>query len=502
MALTINNSNKITGLASGLETDTIIEGLMKQYQLKVDKQAQKTIKLEWTADAYREINNLIKNFRSEYLSVLSSNNMMTTSAYSNFTVSMLTTNGAVSVSASSSAVAGEYTIQSIDQLATAAAVESREVFVGAKYDSETKLSELQLENMLQFEEVENEDGEIEKVLSFSINGKTFTFNEDTTIGEMMRKVNSSGAGVTMRFSSLKKGFSLTTDKTGSDSQINIVNLKGNAFSTADSAFGIAEGLYTGQDAICTIEGMTVTQSTNSFTFDGITYNLTAESDTPIKFRVDQDYEKTADNIVKFIDAYNELIDKLQGKLSEKVYRNYAPLTDAQKKEMKEDEIKKWEEYAKSGTLHNDPYIRTLLTELRSAFLSKPEGVNKSLYDIGISTKSWSEGAKIKVDRDKLITALKEDPESVKQLFASTDTEGGPGLMVRVSNSLLNYTKNTTDIALDSLDDRITKAKEVSKSLTAKMEQKEKDLWRKYSEMESALARLNGIYGWISTLFAG
>ena len=42
MSLTINSSNRITGLASGLETDTIIEGLMSKYQAKLDKQAQKT----------------------------------------------------------------------------------------------------------------------------------------------------------------------------------------------------------------------------------------------------------------------------------------------------------------------------------------------------------------------------------------------------------------------------------------------------------------------------
>ncbi|MGI6151292.1 MAG: flagellar filament capping protein FliD [Christensenellales bacterium] len=492
MSLTINNSNKIPGLASGLETDAIIQGLLKQYQAKVDKQSQKTTKLEWTAEAYREINAQIKNFRSQYLSVLSDTNMMTGAAYSNFSVNMLTPNGAASVTVSSSAVAGEYTINSIQQIATAASVESKAVFIGEKYDSDSKLSELQLATALEFDE----NGEI----SFSINGETFTFDEDTTISEMMRKVNNAGVGVIMRFSSLKSGFSLTADKTGSQSEIHIVNLKGNAFSTEDSALGIAEGIYKGQDAICTIEGIVVTQSTNSFSFDGITYNLTAKTDTPIKFRVEQDYETTADNIIKFIDAYNELIDKLQGKVSEKVYRNFAPLTDAQRKEMKEDEIAKWEERAKSGMLHNAPYIRSLLSELRSAFSSKPEGLSKGPYDIGLTTGTWQEGGKIKVNREKLVAALKEDPETVKQLFVQTGQEGEAGLMIRISDSLLAYTKSSTDIALDSLEDRISQSKNAVKTLTQRMEEKEKDLWKKYSAMEAALSRLNGLYNWLSTLF--
>ena len=264
MSLTINNSTRISGLASGLETDTIVEGLLAQYQQKLDKQSQTTTKLEWTAEAYRGVNTLIKNFREQYLSALSSTNMMTGAAYSDFKVNMLTANGAVSIAASPYAIAGEYTIESIEQLAAAANIESKEVFAGVKYSGETTLAGLELANKFEFDE----NGEI-----------SFTFGKDTTIAEMMRQVNNAGVGVTMRFSSLKKGFSLTADKTGSQSKIKIVNLKGNAFSTDDSALGIAEGVYKGQDAICTIEGMTVTQSANSFSFDGITYSLTKKPRT-------------------------------------------------------------------------------------------------------------------------------------------------------------------------------------------------------------------------------
>lgn len=497
MSLTINSSTRISGLASGLETDTIVKGLLAQYQQKLDKQSQKTTKLEWTAEAYRGINTQIRSFREQYLSALSPTNMMTGAAYSDFKVNMLTANSAVSIAASPYAAAGEYTIESIGQLAAAANIESKEVFAGAKYDGETTLAGLELANKFEFDE----SGE----LSFSINGKTFTFGKDTTISEMMRQVNNAGIGVTMRFSSLKKGFSLTADKTGSQSEIKIVNLKGNAFSADDSALGISEGVYKGQDAICTIEGMTVTQPTNSFSFDGITYSLTAKSDTPVKFSVEQDYEKTADSIIKFIDAYNELVGALQGKVSEKVYSKYTPLTDAQKKEMKEDEIATWEKYAKSGMLHNDSYVTSLLSELRGAFYTGIGGLSKSPCDIGLTTGTWQEGAKIKVDRAKLLASLKEDPQTVKQIFVQTggeDGHSGKGLMLRISDSLLAYTKSSTDIALDSLGDRITESKDTVKTLTEKMEDKEKDLWKKFSTMEAALSRLNSLSNWLSSLFTG
>lgn len=105
-----------------------------------------------------------------------------------------------------------------------------------------------------------------------------------------------------------------------------------------------------------------------------------------------------------------------------------------------------------------------------------------------------------MNREKLVAALKEDPETVKQLFVQTGQEGEAGLMIRISDSLLAYTKSSTDIALDSLEDRISQSKNAVKTLTQRMEEKEKDLWKKYSAMEAALSRLNGLYNWLSTLF--
>ncbi len=497
MSLTIDNSSRVSGLASGLETDTIVEGLISTYQTKVDKQAQNTTKLEWKADAYREINSLIKNFRSKYLSVLSDKNMMSGSSYGDLSVSMLTATSAVSVTAASSAVTGTYTIDSITQLAAAATTSSASVFTGASYSSGTALSALSLANAFTFGE--NDE------LSFSINNVTFTFSKDTTIGDMMKTINnSSEANVTMRYSSLTKGFSITSDTTGSASEVRIVNITGNAFSPENSALGIAEGVYAGQDAICSIGGVAVTQPTNTFAYDGITYTLSGTSATPIQFSVSKDYQSTVDSIVSFVDAYNKLVEELQTKLKEKVYSDYPPLTDAQKDEMSEEEIEKWEEKAKSGTLHNDSYISSLLTSLRSSFYTKVEGTGMNLADIGLTTGTYSDGAKITVDKDKLLAALKENPDKVKSLFvqtSSSDSFSEKGVMVRISDALLNYTKQTTNVALDNLEKQISASEDKEDELQERMEEKEEALWAKFSAMETALSKLNSMSSWLSSLFS-
>ncbi len=500
-SLTIDSSSRVSGLASGLDTESIVKGLMSSYQTMLDKQSQQTQKLEWKADAYREINTLVKNFRSKYLSVLSDTNMMSGSAYSSYAVNMLTSTTAVSVSASTSATACSMTIDSITQLATAPTISSKNVFTGTSYSSSATLDDLELANEFEFDD----DGN----LSFSINGESFTFSKDTTLSAMMKEINSSAAGVTMRYSSLSKGFSITSDKTGSASTINIVNLTGNAFASENSALGIPQDTYKGTDAVCTINGIEVTQSTNSFSYDGITYTLNSTYNTEkdptesISFSVTQDYQSTVDSIVSFIDAYNELIGALQSKSSEEVYYNYEPLTDAQKEEMSADEITNWENYSKSGVLHNDSYISSLLTTLRSSFYTTVDGTGMSLSNIGLTTGIYSDGAKITVDKDKLLAALKNDPQNVKNIFtqsSSTDDFKGDGLMVRVSDALLNYTKTTTDVALDNLDSSISDAEDKSDRITEQMQEKEEALWARFSEMETALTKLNSISSWLSTLF--
>jgi Flagellar capping protein len=495
MSLTIDNSSRLSGLASGLETDTIVEGLMASYRTKLDKQSQLTTKMEWTAEAYRGINTLIKNFREKYLSVLSSTNMMSNSAYGSLKATMLTATSAASVTVSSAASEGSYTINSVTKLAAAATQSGLNAFTGTSYTSDTTLAGLSLANAFTFDE--NDE------LSFSINDKTFTFTKETTIGDMMKQVNSSGAGVTMKYSSLAKGFSITSNTMGSASSIAIVNITGNAFASEDSALGISQGTYGGQDAELSINNIPVTQSGNTFTYDGVTYTITDESSTPIRFTVSRDYQSTVDSIVAFVDAYNELVGELQSKLGEKVYDDYPPLTDAQKEEMSEEEIKKWEEKAKSGLLHNDSYISTILKSLRSAFYTEIEGTGMNLSNIGLTTGTYSEGAKIKVDKEKLLAAIKKDPENIKNMFIQTSATGRTseeGLIVRISDALLNYTKQTTSVALENLETRISDSEDREAELQARMEDKEASLWARFSLMESALARLNSMSSWLSTLF--
>ncbi len=488
--------NRISGMASGLDTETIIKGLMLRYQSKLDRKVQTRTKYEWQQEAYREVNKGLASFRSKCLSLQSSTNMLSDSALRNYKVDFSTATDAVSISASAYANECTLTIDEITQLATAPSVKSVDAFAGTAYSSDAKLSEIDMVNDFQFD--------ADNKLSFKINGKTFEFTKDTTMGQLLNKVNTSGAGVRMTYSSLTKGFTIQSATTGSSSKIDIVNIAGNAFASENSAFGIAEGVdvYKGTDAICKIDNIEVTNSSNTFTYDGITYTLKDKSG-PITFTVSQDIDATVDKIKGFIDEYNKLVEDLQNRLDEKVYRDYSPLTDEQRESMDEDEIKLWEEKAKSGLLHGDSYISDLLTKLRSAFYTNVGDTGLTPSSVGLNTGYYKDGAKITIDETKLRKALATDPDKVKSLFLETgDKFENKGLIVRISDSMLSYTKETTDVALDNLDDLIKDSKDREAVLEDTMAAREDALWRKFSKMEEAISKMNSMQSWLSNSFTG
>ncbi|WP_052737997.1 flagellar filament capping protein FliD [Bacillus sp. SA1-12] len=59
--------------------------------------------------------------------------------------------------------------------------------------------------------------------------------------------------------------------------------------------------------------------------------------------------KVVENITRFINSYNELIEKIQSKVNEEKYKGYLPLTDTEREELSEKQQEKWEEMAKSGS---------------------------------------------------------------------------------------------------------------------------------------------------------
>lgn len=114
-----NSANVISGLASGLDTEGMIEGLVQSYQKKIQSLSNKVTKTEWKQEAYRSIISKMYSFSSKYASYASSTNLMSPSFFNNAIKVASQGKYADKVSASGR-TESDVRINSISQLATAA----------------------------------------------------------------------------------------------------------------------------------------------------------------------------------------------------------------------------------------------------------------------------------------------------------------------------------------------------------------------------------------------
>lgn len=353
--------------------------------------------------------------------------------------------------------------------------------------------------------------------SFSINGVQITINKDMTVGDMIRKVNASKAGVTMAYQPNSDKFVLTSNNTGSGFDIEMSDSSGNLlskmFGTAQDGSGRIGDFSEGKNSIAIINGEEIERTSNTIEYDGLTIGLKAQTSGVENIGVTRNTDQIVEGIKSFVKDYNEILDKLNGLISEETnYREYAPLTDAQKKEMTEKEITAWEEKAKQGLLRNDNELSTFLQSMRSTMYQKPAGATYALYNLGIETGEWEQKGKLVIDEAKLRSMIESNAEDVAKLF--TDSEDGLGVKL---DKILTQTASTSSANTGSLvqiagmkgsateasSDLYKRLKEIDdkiKTLKNNYELEKTRYWNKFNAMEKMISQMSSQSSWLSQQF--
>ena len=66
------SSKGVSGLVSGLDTESLVESMLSNIQSKIDKQTQEQKRLEWKQEIYRGVISDINSFQSKYFNLTSS----------------------------------------------------------------------------------------------------------------------------------------------------------------------------------------------------------------------------------------------------------------------------------------------------------------------------------------------------------------------------------------------------------------------------------------------
>ncbi|MFR1708034.1 MAG: flagellar filament capping protein FliD [Clostridium sp.] len=356
----------------------------------------------------------------------------------------------------------------------------------------------------------------------SINGKSFKvdlsqFEKNGTVEEQLKAkeaylnnlLKQQNINVTATIKSDDE-IIFTSNVAGASSKVDISTLSGGTL------------VDEGRDASLTIKDdkggvYTHTGISNTVTLDGITFKFTGEIPSGgINVNGKKDVTEIKDKLVNFINDYNTLMEKLNTLTMEKKNKNYNPLTDEQKKEMSEDEIKLWNDKVKQGQLYKDSDVTRIANKMKEAMRSLVGGIDGNLEKFGIKPVADYQGVKngtFIIDETKLTEALENNSEEVMKLFISnpTSTEGmteqeknsKTGIAQRLKTILYNETVTVASSIIKKAgiegsasitNNELTKSIEKYERKIADMEKsfstREQQLYSKWATIETMMNQLN------------
>lgn len=202
-------SIRFTGLASGLDTESIVQSMVMPYKMKVDTKWQQQKLMEMQKDAWRDMNKQIFNFHDKYIG-----KMRLESTFNKKSISVSNPN-AITIDKNSNLPTGTHKIDSITQLAEGASVKT----ISISKKSSDKLVDLGIE----FEkDPDNEGKYLNKKIQ--INGKEVTVSQSDTIGSLTKKMQQATPDLNISFDDKAQAFFISSKKTG-ESQSIILNGK-------------------------------------------------------------------------------------------------------------------------------------------------------------------------------------------------------------------------------------------------------------------------------------
>ena len=293
-------ANRVTGMYSGLDTESLIQDLIKAKSKKVETLNKQKTKMEWKQEAWKGLNTKIKNFYAKSVS-----NMRWSTSYMKKTTSVSNTN-AVSV------ITGDKAMNSVQSLSIKKLASSG-YLTGAEVETASgeKAKASDLVSSLKFGE-----GSFAGTGSFdvTVNGKNTTINidESTTIDSVVNQLNA--AGVNANFDEKNQRLFIGATDSGEKYDFNIT-ANNAAGSQALSVLGINAAPSAGTlDAYSKVAALSsYIGATDAETVANVQANVDSEAYKRLMSFAKANYQKE-------VDAQSKLVSDKQAEISAKQAR--------------------------------------------------------------------------------------------------------------------------------------------------------------------------------------
>ena len=507
---------RITGMNSGLDTESIITALTSTKQTKLDNFKGEQKKLTWKQDKWKELNKKVVSFYNGALS-----NMRFSTAYTKKTTTASNSN-AVSVVTGDSAMNSTQTLD-ITDLAKSAYLTGNEVKVnGVNAKASTSISDLGVNpgDQIKFQIGDDEND----ILSVDI-------AEGDTISSILSKLKGASSSVTgtkldFNYDENNGRFFVASQKEGAKAAFHVKDATDAMQKLGLTLSGDSEenssNYVAGSSAKIKLNGVEYTSENNVFEINGLT--ITAkEKATGVTLNTQQDTSGIYDNVKKMIKEYNDLMKELATLYNADPAKKYSMLTDDQKEQMSDNEVEEWENKIKTGLLSGDETISSLRNAMKNVMVSGYDITLKdgttsrlSLASFGISTGSYfsteeNERDLLHIDGDAddsvssgntdlLRSAISTDPEMVQSFFTelSRSLYSKMGDLMKGTQYSSSFTIYEDKLMASQYSAYNTKISDAQKALEAAQDK----YYKQFSSMESALSKINSASGSLSSFFGG
>lgn len=451
-------SFSLTGLASGLDTATIISQLMQIERIPYQKLEQRQNTLSSQQSIFRNINTKLSALRTaaEELSMSFNFDLRSTT---------VSDESVVKATASEGVPEGSYVIN-VESLATRHSVASKAF---------SNLGE-ELNETLKITIAVGDESDIFTIDPDPDNGLTV----EQALDQLRQKINASGLDVTASLITTDdsqgiKRLVITSNKTGTANSISIDD-ENNQFEFEDSVKA--------ENAIFKVNGVEIKSSSNEISevIPGLSLTLKKAGETTI--HVQRDVDKIVEKVEAFVKAYNDVISTVKSNLG------------------------------KEKSLQGDSTLRTLESHLNN-LINRQVGNDPDalsfLFQIGLEVDKGKVDASsmtgtISFDKEKFKSAFAANPDEVIRLFTYQDKDHPDqnGIAVQFKNSLMEWTSYGTGILamkIEGYTSEISLINQQMEAMETRLELKEQQLKRQFTAMESALIQLQNQQVWLASQIA-
>ncbi|MNW45190.1 Flagellar hook-associated protein 2 [compost metagenome] len=469
----------LSGLASGLETATMIDNLMKLERKSYEKLEAKQSYLKDLKSFYTSINNKLSTLRNAAADLtLKSNFQLTTAKSSNESVSQ--------VSVSNTAISTGSYLLDVTQLATPHVL----TWTSASPDADL-------------------GGTVTKNVTFKYNGAEVNVTATgNSVSELMESIknqingNVKGLSASVVNNNGNKMLIFNASTPGTDGEMQFVDAANWSTTTGNGVYikdtdglfsllGTKDGVAAKQ-AEFKLNGVEIKQSSNviSNVIDGVTLTLTGTGLSTITAKTDTD--KIASKVEAFVKAYNDISTTIRDVIKE------------------------------GGPLQGDSTLRDLSNQMNQWFNSlvdmgdgsDPDDFSNKYtlssfgleIDKGITKPSLMTGT-ISFDKEKFAAKFLENPDLVISLFNKTvpdaSEENGVravGIAALFRDNVYSWNKADGVLAgkIKGYDSEVAIVTDQMLRLDDKLNAKEARMKSQFTAMEVALSKLQSEQKWMTT----